>query len=57
MQTMGRAARNVDGRVILYADKITGSIKRSVDEVERRRNIQLDYNKKHKIVEFYPQMV
>ncbi len=49
IQTMGRAARNVDGQVVLYADNVTGSIKRAVDETERRREIQLAYNKKHKI--------
>lgn len=49
IQTIGRAARNVDGRVILYADNITGSIERAVEETERRRKIQLDYNKKHGI--------
>jgi excinuclease ABC subunit B len=41
---MGRAARNINGRVILYADVITGSIKRAVDETNRRRNKQLEYN-------------
>lgn len=49
IQTMGRAARNVKGKVILYADKITGSIKRTIDECNRRREIQLKYNKKHGI--------
>jgi excinuclease ABC subunit B len=49
MQTMGRAARNVTGKVILYADNLTGSIKRAVREVERRRKLQLEYNKKHGI--------
>ncbi len=47
IQTMGRAARNKTGRVILYADKMTGSMKRAIDEVERRRQIQLKFNKKH----------
>ena len=46
---MGRAARNVNGRVILYADTVTGSIKEAKDEVERRRKIQEAYNKKHNI--------
>jgi len=50
IQTMGRAARNVSGRVILYADNLTGSIKRAVGEVNRRRLKQLAYNKKHGIV-------
>jgi excinuclease ABC subunit B len=49
IQTMGRAARHVDGRVIMYADKITGSMKRAMDEVVRRRKIQAEYNKKHGI--------
>ncbi|PIR87135.1 MAG: excinuclease ABC subunit UvrB [Candidatus Harrisonbacteria bacterium CG10_big_fil_rev_8_21_14_0_10_49_15] len=49
IQTMGRAARNVGGRAILYADQMTGSIKRAISECERRRKIQLAYNKKHKI--------
>lgn len=49
IQTMGRAARNVQGKVILYADKITDSIKKSTDEIKRRREQQLEYNKKHNI--------
>jgi len=49
MQTMGRAARHLSGKVVLYADTITGSIKRAVAEVERRRKLQMEYNKKHKI--------
>ncbi|MDC2998470.1 excinuclease ABC subunit UvrB [Candidatus Pelagibacter sp.] len=49
IQTIGRAARNVDGKVILYADKETKSIKKAVAETDRRRKIQLAYNKKHKI--------
>jgi len=49
IQTMGRASRNVKGKVILYADKMTGSLKRAVREVERRRKIQLEYNRKYHI--------
>ena len=49
IQTIGRAARNVDGRVILYADRMTGSMERAIGETERRRTIQLAYNKKHNI--------
>ena len=49
IQTIGRAARNVDGKVILYADKETKSIKKAIKETDRRREIQLKYNKKHKI--------
>jgi len=49
IQTIGRAARNIDGRVILYADKITGSIERALRETERRREKQLAYNKAHNI--------
>ncbi len=49
IQTIGRAARNVDGKVILYADKETKSIKKAIAETDRRRQIQLNYNKKHKI--------
>lgn len=49
IQTIGRAARNILGRVILYADNITGSMKRAIDETNRRRQIQIDYNKKHHI--------
>jgi len=50
IQTMGRCARNVKGKVILYADNLTGSIKKAIKEVERRRQIQLSYNKKFKII-------
>ena len=49
IQTIGRAARNVDGKVILYADKETKSIKKAIEETDRRRKIQLAYNKKYKI--------
>ncbi len=49
IQTIGRAARNVEGKVILYADKETKSIKKAIQETDRRRKIQLDYNIKHKI--------
>lgn len=49
IQIIGRAARNVEGRVILYAEKITGSIERAVGETNRRRSIQIAYNKKHGI--------
>ena len=50
IQTIGRAARNADGMVILYADTITRSMKAAMDETERRRKIQDDYNKAHGIV-------
>jgi excinuclease ABC subunit B len=49
IQTMGRASRHLQGRVILYADDLTGSIKRAVAEVERRRRVQAEYNLRHKI--------
>ncbi len=49
IQTIGRAARNVDGRVIMYADKVTDSMQRAIDETERRRSIQMAYNQEHHI--------
>ncbi len=49
IQTIGRAARNIEGKVILYADNMTGSMKKAIGETERRRKIQLEYNKKHNI--------
>ena len=50
IQTIGRAARNADGTVIMYANTITGSMRRAIDETERRRKIQNEYNEKHGIV-------
>jgi len=49
IQTIGRAARNVNGRVILYADQITDSMRAAIEETRRRREIQLEYNRKHGI--------
>ena len=49
IQTIGRAARNVDGRVIMYADAITDSMRRAIDETNRRRGIQMQYNQEHGI--------
>jgi excinuclease ABC subunit B len=49
IQTVGRAARHIEGRVLMYADHITGSMRRTIDETERRRKIQEEYNREHGI--------
>lgn len=49
MQMMGRAARHLEGHVVMYADRITGSMQNAIDETNRRRNLQIAYNKKHDI--------
>jgi excinuclease ABC subunit B len=50
IQTIGRAARNVEGRVVLYADRETNSIRQTIEESERRRTIQIAYNEEHGII-------
>ncbi len=50
IQTFGRAARHLEGKVIMYADNITGSMQRAMDESSRRREKQVEFNKKHKII-------
>lgn len=49
IQTIGRAARNVEGRVLMYADKVTASMQKALDETNRRRQLQMDYNQRHGI--------
>jgi excinuclease ABC subunit B len=49
IQIIGRAARNVEGKVVLYADRVTGSMQRAMDETSRRRTLQIEYNKEHNI--------
>ena len=50
IQTIGRAARNVEGQVVIYADEVTESIRKAVDTTNRRRHLQIEYNKKHNII-------
>ena len=49
LQTIGRTSRNVEGRVVMYADRMTGSMQRAIDETNRRRQMQIQYNKEHNI--------
>ncbi len=49
LQTIGRTSRNIEGRVVMYADRITGSMQRAIDETNRRREMQVQYNKEHNI--------
>jgi excinuclease ABC subunit B len=49
IQTIGRAARNVEGQVVMYADDVTDSMRRAINETNRRRALQLDYNREHGI--------
>ncbi|MCG2728478.1 MAG: UvrB/UvrC motif-containing protein, partial [Candidatus Methanoperedenaceae archaeon] len=49
LQTIGRTSRNVEGRVVMYADRITGSMQRAMDETNRRREMQIKYNQEHNI--------
>ena len=50
VQTIGRASRNVNGQVVMYADSVTDSMRRAIDETDRRRSIQVSYNRAHGIV-------
>ncbi|NJD78148.1 MAG: excinuclease ABC subunit UvrB [Candidatus Methanoperedens sp.] len=49
LQTIGRTSRNIEGRVVMYADRMTGSMQRAIDETNRRRAMQVEYNKEHNI--------